>query len=588
MLASGTNPGFVLLVAGVMAALIRPTALRGVVLIGAPVLALLMVLYGPGWGVDAARTDLLGLQLSLYRIDSLSFVFGLAFVVATGLIGIYSLHRREPLEDGAALIYAGAGLAAVFSGDLLSFVLWMELTTLASTAILLSRRTAAANRAALRYFAMHMISGLLLICGVAVIAMDRGTIEFVQLGPMRDGLLVGILDPSEPGGALFLAGLGIKAAFPIVHAWLKDAYPEASETGSVALSVFTTKLAVYALVRCFAGFEPLIWVGAIMTVFPVFFAVVENDLRRVLAYSLNNQVGFMVAAVGVGGELGVNGAALHAFTHIIYKSLLFMSMGAVLLRTGTTKASELGGLHRTMPFTSIFCLIGAASISAFPLFSGFVSKSLIMTSVEYAPGVYIAWLGMMFASAGVLEHSGIKIPYFSFFSHDSGKRPEEAPFNMLLAMGAASAFCIGIGVAPVWLYELAPYREAALEYLGVDLFSAKHVLHQVQLLGFAIFAFLLLKRMHLYPPERPGVILDADWLCRDLGPASWRGIGSFWERASARRARVSEAVDRWRDWLVSQCGPSGWIARRASVSAGAIWTVIILGATLAVIYGAVR
>ena len=164
------------------------------------------------------------------------------------------------------------------------------------------------------------------------------------------------MDINAPGAVLILAGFGIKAAFPMVHNWLQDSYPRASETGAVVLSVFTTKLAVYALARYFAGLEWLIWIGAVMTVFPVFFAVIENDLRKVLAYSLNNQVGFMVCAVGIGTQLAVNGAAAHAFAHIMYKALLFMSMGAVLYRTGTTKANELGGLQRTMPWATQFWL----------------------------------------------------------------------------------------------------------------------------------------------------------------------------------------------------------------------------------------
>ena len=174
------------------------------------------------------------------------------------------------------------------------------------------------------------------------------------------------------------------------------------------LSSFTTKLAIYALARGFAGTDLLILIGCLMTAFPVFFAVIENDMRRVLAYSLNNQLGFMVVAIGIGTELAINGAVAHAFAHIIYKGLLFMSMGAVLYRVGTVKASELGGLYKSMPWTMVFCIVGAMSISAFPLFSGFAAKSLIMSALGYK-GLVAAYLVLLAASAGVLHLSLIHI-----------------------------------------------------------------------------------------------------------------------------------------------------------------------------------
>src|SRR5690606_35873861 len=250
-----------------------------------------------------------------------------------------------------------------------------------------------------------------------------------------------------------------------------DAYPEATVTGTVWLSAFTTKLAIYALARGYAGTEILVPIGAAMTAFPIFYAVIENDLRRVLAYSLNNQLGFMVVGLGIGSEVALNGTAAHAFCHILYKALLFMSMGAVLFRVGTVKGSELGGLYKSMPWTTGFCIVGAASISAFPLFSGFVSKSLII-SAAMDEGYFWTWLVLLFASAGVFHHSGIKIPYFAFFAHDSGKRCEEAPLNMLIAMGITAALCIGLGVMPNLLYSILPF---AVNYHP---YSLEHVVTQ--------------------------------------------------------------------------------------------------------------
>jgi multicomponent Na+:H+ antiporter subunit D len=481
------------------------------------------------------------------------------------------------------MLYAGAGVTAVFVGDLISLFIAWELTAIASVFQILAPRGPQSARAALRYLVFQIASGMLVLAGICMYVAATGDTQFALIAPSQAGLPVGVMDINAPGAVLILAGFGIKAAFPMVHNWLQDSYPRASETGAVVLSVFTTKLAVYALARYFAGLEWLIWIGAVMTVFPVFFAVIENDLRKVLAYSLNNQVGFMVCAVGIGTQLAVNGAAAHAFAHIMYKALLFMSMGAVLYRTGTTKASELGGLHRTMPWTTLFCLVGAASISALPLFSGFVAKSMVMSASHADPALFVVWIALLFASAGVLEHSGIKIPYFCFFSHDSGKRPQEAPFNMLLAMGAAAALCILVGLSPGWLYQFLPYQEAAMEYLATDLWTAGHVLQQFQLLVFATLAFMLLQWRRWYPAEKPGLIMDVEWFWRRGWPVMARAVGKRARKAGRGVSGAIGAVGGSAQLAARQVfGPEGWVAANVPLSATAVLSLAILGVVLAI------
>ncbi|MGH8742576.1 MAG: proton-conducting transporter membrane subunit, partial [Burkholderiales bacterium] len=339
-------------------------------------------------------------------------------------------------------VYAGSALGAVFAGDLLTLFVFWELSAVAS-ALVVWAGGARAYGAGMRYLLVQLASGMLLAAGAALRYAETGSLAFELIG----------LDSA--GGALILAAIGVKCAFPLLHNWLQDAYPEASATGTVVLSAFTTKLGIYALARAFPGTEMLIWVGTAMTAFPIFYAVIENDLRRVLAYSVNNQLGFMVVGIGLGTDLALNGAVAHAFADILFKALLFMSMGAVLLRAGTVKGSELGGLYKSMPWTTGFCIVGAASISAFPLFSGFVTKSMIMAAAAQE-GHALVWLVLVFASAGVFHHAGIKIPFFAFFAHDSGIRCKEAPLHMLIAMTLAAALCIGIGVFPAALYAILP------------------------------------------------------------------------------------------------------------------------------------
>ncbi len=460
--------------------------------------------------------DLLGLEhgihlsISLFdyrlqplRVDKLSLAFGYIFHIAAFLGILYAVTINETSEQVAALIYMGSAVGALFAGDLITLFLYWEVTAVASAFIIWSGRSEAAYRAGMRYLVIQVISGVLLLGGALIQVAETGSIAFGASG----------LD--TVAGILIFLAFGIKCAFPFLHNWLQDAYPEASPTGTVFLSAFTTKLAIYGLARGYAGEEILIWVGALMTAFPIFYAVIENDLRRVLAYSLNNQLGFMVVGVGIGTELSLNGTVAHAFTHILYKSLLFMSMGAVLYRVGTVKGSELGGLYKSMPWTTAFCIVGAASISSFPLFSGFVSKSLIMSSAA-GEGWVIVWLVLLFASAGVFHHSGIKIPYFAFFAHDSGKRCKEAPLPMLLAMGATALLCIGVGVWPSPLYALLPYEVTYAPY------TTAHVITQLQLLMFSALAFAVLMRTGLYPPELKSVNLDIDWTYRCGFPAIGR------------------------------------------------------------------
>ena len=470
---------------------------------------------------------LLGFEMMLYRADHLSLPFAIVFHIAATLNVFYGWHEKRATDHVAGLAYAGAAIAALHAGDLITLFIWWEATAITSVFLILASGTQRARLAAMRYLIIQVASGVLLLAGAAMLFSETGSLAFaaMTLGSTASWLI-------------FIA-FGIKAAFPLLNGWLQDAYPEATVVGTVVLSAFTTKLAIYALARGFAGTELLIVIGCLMTAFPVFFAVIENDMRRVLAYSLNNQLGFMVVAIGIGTDLAINGAVAHAFAHIIYKGLLFMSMGAVLYRVGTVKASELGGLYKSMPLTMVFCIIGAMSISAFPLFSGFAAKSLIMSALGYK-GLIVAYLVLLAASAGVLHHSGIKIPYFAFFGHDGGHKVKEAPFGMLVAMAGASALCIGIGSFPAFFYQILPY---SIDYNPYD---ASHVLGQMELLIFSILAFTFLMRFGFYPPELKSTVLNTDWLYRRV--AVWFGrpillaVMTFWNSAMRAIAGYRDAI----------------------------------------------
>lgn len=458
-----------------------------------PLLAFITLVYTPlgeHWSVG-----FLDYELLLGRLDRLSRIFGIIFILISFLSVIFALKVEDDLQHVAGFAYAGGALGVTLAGDLFSLYVFWEIMAVASAFLILARRTPASRAAAFRYIMLHIFGGLCLLAGIVLYVKHNGTAAFA------------LMELSGPASILIFLGVAVNAAIPPLHPWLSDAYPEATVTGAVFLSAFTTKSAVYVMARMFAGAEILIYLGAIMTAIPIFYAVLENDIRRVLAYSLINQVGFMLCGVGIGTALAINGAVSHAFCHILYKALLFMSAGAVLHMTGKIKCTDLGGLYKTMPLTALFCIVGAASISAFPLFSGFVSKSMIISEAAHHK-MALVWLVLQFASAGVFHHAGIKVPYFMFFGHDSGIRAKEPPVNMLLAMFAAAFLCIFLGIRYDLLYALLPY---AADYVP---YTAAHVVGQLQLLMFGALAFCLLILSGRYPSEIRAVNLDTDWFYR--------------------------------------------------------------------------
>ncbi len=539
---------------------------RAAIMLGAPLLGA-YGLYQLPPGTELT-VELFDYTLTPVRIDDLSLLFGYLFHLAAFIGVLFSLHIKDRVQDVAALAYAGSAVGAVFAGDLLTLFVYWELLAVTSAVLVFARRTERAQASGMRYLIMQVGSGVLLLAGALMYASATGGFDFDYIG----------LD--APGGWLIFLAFGIKSAFPLLHGWLIDAYPESTPTGTVFLSAFTTKVAIYALARGFPGTELLVYIGALMTCFPIFYAVIENDLRRVLAYSLINQLGFMVVGIGIGTELALNGAVAHAFNDVIFKGLLMMSMGAVLHVTGEIRGSELGGLYKKMPKTAILCMVGAASISAFPLFSGFVSKSMVV-SAAVSEGYSFIWLALLFASAGVFHHAGIKIPFFAFFAHDSRfvATAHEPPSNMLIAMTIAAALCIGIGTFPGFLYSMLPYDT------GYSPYDFTHVLAQLQLLAFSALAFTWLKLAGIYPPELKSVNLDVDWLYRRLVPDAVHSVlGRLAPIDHELRRRAMATVDWGLRGLARHHGAYSGLGGTWPIGSMVLWVAALLGISLLFYY----
>jgi len=554
------HPGLILMAGAILLLRLRGVA-RSAVALAVPVAALYLVWLVPDGAVASVR--FLEFELTPLAGDKLSRLFATIFSIMAFGGALFALNQKHPLELTAALFYAGAAIGVTLAGDLITVFVFWELMAIGSTLVIWSAGTGPAYRASLRYLMIHMLGGMLLLAGITGHVAETGSIAFQRFAA------------DTPAHWLILAGFLLNAGAPPLSAWLPDAYPEASWSGTVFLSAFTTKTAVYVLLRGFPGTELLVYAGLFMVFYGIVYALLENDMRRILAYSIVNQVGFMVTGVGLGTEMALNGAAAHAFAHIIYKALLLMSAGSVLLMTDKRNCTDLGGLFRSMPVTTWCGIIGALSISAFPLTSGFVSKSMI--SQAAADGhLLVIWLLLAAASAGVFLHAGIKFPWFVFFQKDSGLRPPDPPHNMRAAMIFFSVLCIGLGVYPDPLYAILPYPVAFTPYTGA------HVVTQLQLLlfsGLVFFVLLDVLRRTLT------ITLDVDWLYRKLGPSLCAGIAGRLARAlvaigrsaSSLRSRVLGALHRHH-------GPQGVLARTWPTGSMALWAVILLLAYLLLYY----
>ncbi|MDP1531858.1 MAG: Na(+)/H(+) antiporter subunit D [Rhodoferax sp.] len=554
------HPGLVLIVGALLLPLLRG-ALRSVAIVALPLLVLALVWQVPDG--SAWQLRFLDYTLTPLQGDKLSRLFATIFALMAAGGGLFAMTQKSRVEVPAAFVYAGSAIGVALAGDLVTVFVFWELMAVGSTLVLWSQGTEAAYRVARRYLMIHLLGGVLLFAGVTGHIVDTGDVAFTRMA----------LESSAHW--LILIGFLVNAAAPPLSAWLADAYPEASWSGTVFLSAFTTKTAVYVLLRGFPGNELLIWLGLFMAFYGILYGLLENDIRRILAYTIVNQGGLMMVGVGIGTEMALNGAAAQAFVGVIYVALLLMSAGSVMLMTGKRKCSELGGLFRTMPLTASCGIVGAMAISAFPLTSGFISKSMVSQAALDGHHLWI-WLLLTTASAGVLLHAGFKFVWFVFFQKDSGLRPAEPPRSMRWAMVFFSFLCIALGVWPEPLYALLPF---AVNYVP---YTAAHVVTQLQLLLFSGLAFFVLLP---YLKRSLTITLDVDWVWRTLLPALLRYVGLPLAKAWNLMVRAAYVlITESLALVLYQHRQDGRFARTWSTRSMALWVLVLLLGFLVLYY----
>lgn len=495
------HPGLVLILGGLLTPLFKGKAQKPYII------SVALAAFG-AWLIMSEGTygqvSMLGMELTLGRVDKLALAFGFIFTLAAFIGIVFSLNEDRPWHHVAAFVYAGGALGVAYAGDFLSLLIFWEFMAFSSVFLILFKNTKESRAAAYRYILVHAFSGVAVMGGIFFIYMNTGSMDFTLDNIASGGLL---------GSSCLLLGFLINAAVTPFGPWLPDAYPQGTVHGAVFLSAFTTKSAVYALARGFAGHEVygikiLIILGVLMALWGVVYAVMENDIRRLLAYHIISQVGYMVAAVGIGTEMAINGATAHALAHILYKGLLFMGTGSVIYMTGKSKLNELGGLYKRMPLTFILYMIGGFAISSVPFFSGFVSKSIVLSAAGTEGMMWVFFL-LTLASAGTFLHTGLKLPYYTFMGKDRGVEAKDPPKNMLIGMAMAAFMCIAIGCFPQVFYSLLPYDIDYHPYTPEHLIWTSLIL----LTTWAVFHRFINKLDGEYT-----VSVDTDWFYRKAGP----------------------------------------------------------------------
>jgi multicomponent Na+:H+ antiporter subunit D len=518
------HPALILL-AGALLLPLFPPRLRGTLFLVFPLGALAVV-----WALPVGTTleiPFLGYELVVLRVTQLARVFAIIFALIGFLAGLYAHHVDDAGQQVAALLYGAGSLTVTFAGDWLTLFVGWEVMAVASTFLIWARRTRQSDGAGMRYLIAHLAGGSLLLAGIILQVHGTGSLAVTGFAP------------GESAAAwLILAGVLLNTATPPLHAWLPDAYPKATVTGAVFLSALTTKTAVYLLAALFPGWRILVVLGVTMALYGVVYAVIVNDIREILAYHIISQVGYMVTGVGIGTELGINGTTAHAFSHILYKALLFMGAGAVLHTTGKSTLHELGGLGRHQPAVFWLYMVGAFSIGSFPLFNGFTSKVIVVEAAGDA-GLYAAKLLLILAAVGTFLSTGLKLPYWTWYGKDRGLTPTKAPGTMIAAMGITGFLCFLLGVAPRLLYRELPFP---IDYQPYNL---PHLVEITQALLFTFLAFWIFRHKLA---GKPTTALDLDWLYRRPAPVYRRlfvtSVDGFFDRCEAAVQRAARELAR--------------------------------------------
>jgi len=402
----------------------------------------------------------------VFRLNALSWLFAIMISGITFLSILFSLNYirgRENLDFYYAmlLLVNASMLGIVFAGDLISFYIFWEIMSW-STFLLISYNKGKALNAGLKYIIMSLIGSIAMLIAIISFYLKFGSLDIsfisANINTVSTKYIIYI-------SSLFFIGFGVKSAIVPLHTWLPDAHSEAPSPFSAILSGILIKMGIYGfllILYTIIGIKILsimwigkiklhyilVWLGAISILVPSFIAILQDDAKRVLAWSSIGQIGYIIVGISLGTGLGFLGGMFHTFNHAIFKALLFLSIASVEYQTGTRNLNQLGGLIKKMPVTFLGCVIGIAGLIGIPLTNGFVSKWLIYKSLFDTSNFFLLLFSLIGTWAAILY--GYKILHNIFLGQlpEEYKKIKKEPVSFQIPIIILSFFVILFGIFP--------------------------------------------------------------------------------------------------------------------------------------------
>ena len=414
--------------------------------------------------------------------DNLSQLMLLVVNVVAFLTVIYSCSYMRKYEDYlrffTLFLFMLAGMnGVVLTGDLFNLYVFLEIASIASYALVGYGVDAEELEASFKYLILGALASIFILFGIGMIYSVTGSVNMADVARFIIDNNIADNKAILMATGLFIVGFGLKAGLVPFHAWLPDAHSSAPAPISVMLSgVLIKVLGIYALIRIFysmIGMTPvvsyiIIAMGSISMLVGAFMGFGQDDMKRMFAFSSISQMGYIAVGIGLGTPLAIIGALFHLLNHAVFKSLLFFSSGAIETSTGTRNLSELGGLRKSMPVTSVTSVIGSLSIAGVPPFNGFWSK-LIIIIAAFSAG-YI-WLGAVLILTAFLTLAYyLRFQKNVIFGEPSSKMKDvrEAPFLMLMPTVVFAIFCLLAGIFNGWVISsiITPAQSVIMNQLG--------------------------------------------------------------------------------------------------------------------------
>ncbi len=413
-----------------------------------------------------------------FEVKPYSRITFFSFTLVGALTLIYGMRVMNPAEKIGSIWGIAAAAGITLANNYITLYLFWELLTLSAALIILANRTDKCTKMAFRFIIIQLAGGLSLLFGIFQ--------HFVATGSL-------IIETPAAGLPFFVLGIGVKAVFLPLCIWLPWGYPAASFASSVVLAGLTTKIGVFALASFLPPLDAVALMGGFMAVYGIIMALMQKNLRYLLSFHIISQVGYMVAGMGLGFSLAVDGAFLHMFNNMIYKGLLFMCAGILIYSIGTDHITELTKskgsgekpLWRVFPLATIGALVGSLAISGIPPFNGYVSKYLLKNAF-YGTGMVETLLTI--ASVGSVI-SFAKYFYFGFLKARV-KDIIKPKLTMQIGVAIASILAIVTGIWPQLIQGLLPYGSS------VDVYNLQGIKAALQfgLIGIVIF-IIIAKRL---------------------------------------------------------------------------------------------